>query len=448
MIIKLPEQINTAFDLLEKSGFSAFIVGGCVRDYLLGKEPNDWDISTNAKPFEMLIIFENYKVIETGIQHGTITVVIDKMNIEITTFRIDGNYSDNRRPDEVSFTDELVQDLARRDFTVNALAYNDKRGLVDYFGGINDLDSGIIRCVGNPDLRFGEDALRIMRAIRFSSVLGFEIDRKTSESIHRNRHLLNNISVERIASELLKLLCGMNVERILTDYSDVIFQIIPELMPCKGFEQHTPYHVYDVYMHTVKSVAYSEPVPEIRMAMLLHDIEKPSCFIMDESGIGHFKGHPSKSRDTADEILRRLRYSNKFINVVNNLIFYHDIRFYEDNSLKYIKYILNILGDIVFFMLLDVMRADIKAQSPQLLNRLLLIDKTAELCEDIIKNKKCISLSQLAVNGKDLIKIGFKQDNTLGETLEALLDMVLEEKLENEKDILLAEAYNIILKKQ
>lgn len=429
--INIPRYAKTAMKELENNGFEAFVVGGCVRDSIMGKIANDWDMTTSSTPEETLEVFKNYRTIPTGIKHGTITVLIDKQPLEITTFRVDGEYTDNRRPDSVSFTRNIENDLSRRDFTVNAMAYNDNGGIVDLFGGIEDIKNKIIRCVGDPDKRFHEDALRIMRAIRFSATLGFEIEKETAESIKRNKHLLQNIASERIRVELEKLLLGDDAERILLDFSDVIFEIIPELKETLGIEQICPYHIYDVWQHIVKSVAVSEKNKYVRLAMLLHDIGKPKMKTTDENGQDHFKGHASVSADIAYEILKRLKYDNKTISVVTKLIFHHDDRLY--NNPQNIKKHASKHGFDFLYLLDKVSRADILAQTPEMTDRNSLCDNYLNELKKLEEKNVCLSISDLAVNGNDLMNFGFK-GKEIGKTLEKILDKILKNEIENSKE--------------
>lgn len=416
---------------LENNGFEAFVVGGCVRDSIMGKIANDWDMTTSSTPEETLEVFKNYRTIPTGIKHGTITVLIDKQPLEITTFRVDGEYTDNRRPDSVSFTRNIENDLSRRDFTVNAMAYNDNGGIVDLFGGIEDIKNKIIRCVGDTDKRFHEDALRIMRAIRFSATLGFEIEKETAESIKRNKHLLQNIASERIRIELEKLLLGDDAERILLDFSDVIFEIIPELKETLGIEQICPYHIYDVWQHIVKSVAVSEKNKYVRLAMLLHDIAKPQMKTTDQNNQDHFKGHASVSADIAYEILKRLKYDNKTISVVTKLIFHHDDRLY--NNPQNIKKHASKHGFDFLYLLDKVSRADILAQTPEMTDRISLCDNYLNELKKLEEKNVCLSISDLVVNGNDLMSFGFK-GKEIGKTLEKILDKILKSEIENSKE--------------
>jgi tRNA nucleotidyltransferase (CCA-adding enzyme) len=301
MVINIPQQVNRAIDILEKNGHSAYVVGGAVRDAIMKKPAHDWDITTSALPEETMDAFEGFRIIETGLKHGTVTVIVDGTDLEITTYRIEHGYSDNRHPDKVDFTDRVEDDLSRRDFTVNAIAYSPVRGFADPFGGRDDIEKNVIRCVGEADKRFGEDALRILRALRFSSVLGFEIDPDTAESIHRNYPLLKNISVERIFVEMSKLLCGKDAGRILREFEDVVFYILPELVPMKNCVQNHERHIFDVWGHTVKAVESVPPIAELRFAMLFHDSGKPHCKTTDEKGIDHFYSHGKISRKIADK---------------------------------------------------------------------------------------------------------------------------------------------------
>ncbi len=432
--IQIPEYAEAVMKTLNENGFEAFVVGGCVRDSIMGKIANDWDMTTSATPEEMLEAFKVFRTIPTGIKHGTITVLIDKQPLEITTFRIDGEYTDNRRPDSVNFTRDIENDLSRRDFTVNAMAYNEKTGIVDFFGGIDDIKNKIIRCVGDPDKRFHEDALRIMRAIRFSATLGFEIEKETAESIRRNKHLLKNIAAERIRIELEKILLGDDAERILLQFSDVIFEIIPELERTYNVQQNSPYHVYDVWHHIVKSVAASEKNKYVRLAMLLHDIGKPQMKTTDEKGRDHFKGHASVSSEIAFEILKRLRYDNRTISVVTKLIFHHDDRLY--NAPQNVKKHASKHGFQFLYLLDKVSRSDILAQNPEMKDRLLLCDNYIEEVKKIEEENVCLKISDLKADGNDLKKLGY-QGKEIGKALEKLLEKVIRNEIKNEKENLL-----------
>lgn len=432
----LPAGVSRALSMLEDAGYEAFIVGGCVRDALRGITPKDYDITTSALPEETKAVFRDCRVIETGIQHGTVTVMMDGMPLEITTYRTEGTYSDNRHPDSVSFTTSLREDVARRDFTMNAIAYSPVRGLIDYFGGAEDIRGGIIRCVGDPDTRFREDALRMMRGIRFASVLGFRVEENTAAAIRENKERISAVSAERIRVELTKLLCGANVKNVLMDWWDVLGVVIPEILPMHGFDQRTPYHIYDVWEHTAVAVSETPPVTHLRLSAFLHDIGKPPSFFTDEKGVGHFYGHPAVSEKMAEEILARLKYDNVTRRRVLILVKEHD-RIIEPTETA-VKRALSRLTPEVFFNLLIIKRADNLAQSPNYRDRLATYDRIESMAQDILERNECISVATLAVNGGDLIAIGMKPGKSIGEMLSRLLEQVIRGELANEKEELLA----------
>lgn len=433
--ISIPSYAKTALEKLHAEGFKAYIVGGCVRDSVLGKTPDDYDICTDCTPDQMKKVFSNFTAIETGIKHGTLTVLIDRKPVEITTFRSDGKYSDHRKPDSVKFETELSQDLKRRDFTVNALCYNDREGIVDMFGGISDIENKIIRCVGKPQDRFDEDALRIMRAMRFSSVLGFEIEENTANAVHEQKELLHNISAERIASELKKLLCGTGAEKILTDYRDVMAVIIPQLRPCFDLAQNNPHHCYDVYTHICKSVGNIQPDWVLRLAMLLHDIGKPLVKKTDENGIDHFKTHQFRSAELAQRITADLKLDNKSRRRIYDLVYEHDDRIAATK--KSVRRFLSKYDEDFFADYMKVRRADTLAQSMYLREeKLKELDELEAIAKQIHDDSLCLHLSDLAVNGKDLMALGFS-GSRIGEGLRFLLDAVIEEKITNNRDDLL-----------
>lgn len=442
MLIECPDYSLTALKLLEENGFSAYFVGGCVRDGVIGSVPFDWDVTTSALPEETQKVFEAYRTIPTGLKHGTVTVLIDGHPIEITTMRIDGEYNDNRRPDSVRFTDSIEKDLSRRDFTVNAMAYSHRTGIIDPFGGMKDIESKTIRCVGDPNKRFNEDALRILRALRFASVLGFEIESKTAESIHRNAPLLSNIANERIRVELLKLLCGKNAEKILLDFKDIIFGIIPELKPLDGFEQHSQYHIYDVWTHTVKVVAASENVPVMRFAALLHDVAKPEMFRIYPDGTGHFKGHPQRGAEKSREIMKRLRFSNADIERVCHTIYLHDdfremkesgaktqlIKMCSEHGVEFVR------------SSIKLVRADAQGKHPSFIDEEFERTDIAEkLLEEITEENVCLNVGDLKINGNDIVALGFEGREISG-CLEHLLEKVMSGEIQNERSRLLSEA--------
>ena len=434
--VPLPAGVSRALSMLEDAGYEAFIVGGCVRDALRGITPKDYDITTSALPEETKSVFRDCRVIETGIQHGTVTVMMDGMPLEITTYRTEGTYSDNRHPDSVSFTASLREDVARRDFTMNAIAYSPARGLIDHFGGAEDIRGGIIRCVGDPDTRFREDALRMMRGIRFASALGFRIEEDTAAAIRENKERISAVSAERIRVELTKLLCGVNVKNVLMDWWDVLGVVIPEILPMHGFDQKTPYHIYDVWEHTAVAVSETPPMTHLRLSALLHDVGKPPSFFTDEKGIGHFYGHPVVSEKMAEEILTRLKYDNVTRRRVVTLVREHD-RIIEPTE-PAVKRALSRLTPEVFFNLLAIKRADNLAQSPDYRDRLETYDRIESIAQNILAKNECISVSTLAVNGSDLIALGMKPGKEIGDMLNQLLEQVIRGKLENDRNVLLA----------
>lgn len=437
--MQISSKAKIVINALADAGFSAYVVGGCVRDYFLGNQTSDTDITTSAKPYEVekILAYKNIKVVETGLKHGTVTAVIDKTPLEITTFRADGEYRDSRHPQSVEFVEDVEQDLKRRDFTVNAMAYNDERGLVDLFGGREDIENRIIRTVGEPDARFKEDALRIMRALRFSSVLGFDIEEKTKKSIFDNMYLLENISAERIFSELSKLLCGKNVLNVLDEFRQVIGVIIPQLIPSFNCAQNTPWHTYTVYEHIIHSVDFAPRDPVIRLTMLLHDIGKPSVKLTDENGRDHFKTHADAGEKIAAEVLSKLKVSNNIYNKVTTLIKYHQ-SVENVNDVK-IKHWFNKIGEEYTLSLFDVRIADLKAHNLGKKEVLFEIERLMSLEEEakmIIKRREPYKISELAVNGHDLISLGFS-GREIGDKLSEILTLVMDGKLNNTKtDIL------------
>lgn len=442
MTMDMPKNVDIAINLLQSAGFEAYAVGGCVRDSLLGKTPNDWDITTSAKPEDMKSVFADFHCIDTGIKHGTVTVVIDGEPLEITTFRLDGEYEDNRHPKSVTFTSNLGADLGRRDFTVNAMAYSKKTGTVDLFGGQNDLKNKIIRCVGDPDRRFNEDALRILRALRFASALDFEIEEKTAQSLLKNCALLGNISEERIAKELLKLVCGKGAKRILTDFAPVLFEILPELQPMYKNSHDNPHHCYDIYEHTLIAVESIDPEPTLRFAMLLHDCGKPAVKKFDENGVAHFYGHQRISAEISAQILARLKVSNKFRDEILFLVSNHDRWELYENTEKMPRYLSKFGLDGVL-KLLKVMRADVLAQSPEYRYRLDQIADAEEIAKNLAAQKPCLSLSELQINGRTLMDIGIPQGRKLGAVLAQLLDEVIDGVTKNTQEALTTRAREI-----
>ena len=446
--INIPEDANELIHTLQNNGHSAYIVGGCVRDSILGRTPHDWDICTSATPSEMLEIFKDKKIIETGLQHGTVTVVVNGEPYEITTYRIDGIYSDNRRPDAVTFTDKLVEDLRRRDFTINAMAYNDEEGLIDPFNGMEDIKYKKISCVGFAEDRFGEDALRILRAIRFAAQLEFTIMPGTDREIHKQYKNLENISIERINSEFCKIASSDDFCVELLLYKDVFSLFIPELKDMFDFPQNNPWHIWDVFGHTIHAVEYCDSDDlVVRLAVFFHDFGKPHSYQDGEDGIRHFKGHGKVSADMTDSIMKRLRFDNETRNNVVELVYYHDATF--EVGKKYVKRWLNKIGEKQFRRLLQVKKADNKAQNLELSSdRIKELSEIEALIDEVLQEDECFSLKDLAVNGKDLIGVGYKAGKELGNTLNKLLQLVIDGDCPNEKEKLLQEAESLWMERR
>lgn len=439
MKINLPADVKIIIDRIEKQGFSAYAVGGCVRDAILQKEPNDWDICTDALPADIMRIFSDFRTFDAGIKHGTVSVVINSAVYEITTFRIDGEYTDNRHPESVEFTDDIVKDLSRRDFTVNAMAYSEKTGLVDPFGGLYDLELMAVRCVGNPVERFNEDALRIMRALRFASCYNMAIEKHTANAAFECKKLLHNIAAERITSEFNKLVCGESCEYILRRFRTVFAEFLPEISVMFGYEQHTKHHNKTLWRHTTSAMTNIDADPLLRITMLLHDLGKPMACRHDPDGTAHFKGHPKFSAVMAERILERMKYPKDFIDDCVTLIAFHDVRF--SGSKPQIKRVMNKIGENNMRRLLKVQYADIMAQSMYLREEKL--NKYYSACkafEKILEEKDCFTLKQLDINGHDLIKMGITDGRQIGFTLKKLLGMVIDGNLENKNSALVHKA--------
>ena len=433
MDILIPDNVEKIIEELELYGYEAYIVGGCVRDSLLGRAPKDYDIATSAAPEQVKECLSAYKVIDTGLKHGTVTVLSDDY-VEVTTFRMDSAYSDHRHPDEVTFSDNLLDDLSRRDFTVNAMAYNHRTGVIDKFGGQKDLFKRKIKCVGEPAVRFNEDALRILRALRFASQLDFEIDDLTATAVHDMYRLLGEVSKERIASELNGIVTGKAPCEVMKRFSDVLSFIIPEIRPCIGFEQHSRYHVYNVWDHTAAAVEHSAPETEVRLALLLHDIAKPVCCNFDDEGNGHFYGHEKIGAEMAEKILRSLKYPNDTIETVCKLIKFHYITPVDDNVV--VKQLLSAVGSEDFFRLAEVIKGDSRAKQRICFERVQIVENMELRAKDILDKKECISISQLDINGADVAALGAR-GRQIGDILNKLLALVIEEKADNIKSELL-----------
>lgn len=442
-MILIPTHALTVVERLERYGYEAYVVGGCVRDSLLGRNPKDWDVCTNALPEEVLRVFKRFHVIKTGLQHGTVTVMVDKQPVEVTTFRIDGDYSDNRHPDSVNFVSRVEEDLARRDFTINAMAYSPARGLVDAFDGQADLKAGIIRCVGEPDARFNEDGLRILRALRFAARYNFGIETETAFSIHRNRHLLENVSVERIFTELKGILVGDGVLGMMQAFPDVFSIIIPELAPAIGFDQHNPHHCFDVWTHTAHAVQAAPADEVIRLALLLHDIAKPATFTHGDDGKGHFYGHGSKGADMARSILRHLKSDTATLENVVTLVREHDATL--PTTPPDMRRCIGRLGLGTLHQLLAIKQADMDAQSThERMKKQATLREARLLLEDVLEGTPAYSVSDLALAGRDLIALGLKPGPAMGSILKTLLTEVQDEILPNTREALEPRAIELI----
>ena len=436
MKLTIPVNAEKILRVLENQGFEAFIVGGCVRDSILGRRPDDWDITTSARPEQVKALFR--RTVDTGLKHGTVTVLMDKESYEVTTYRIDGEYEDGRHPKEVAFTASLEEDLKRRDFTINAMAYHPDRGLVDLFHGMDDIRAEIIRCVGNPLERFGEDALRILRAVRFSAQLGFSIEEETKKGIEELVPNLKLVSAERIQTELVKLLVSPHPDYLLTAYeTGITRQFLPEFDACMETGQNTPHHCLSVGLHTLQSLLNIRPDKVLRLTMLLHDIGKPAVKKTDENGRDHFKMHGPAGEKMASAILRRLKFDNDTISKVCRLIRWHDDRPAPD--MCSVRRAVNRIGEDIFPLYLEVQRADMLAQSTyKREEKAARLEGVNECYRKILEEGQCVSLKSMAVKGRDLIAAGYAPGPELGEILDRLLEHVLEHPEDNEKDRLLA----------
>ena len=440
--IALPVEVSGAIERLERAGYEAYAVGGCVRDAMLGRTPNDWDITTSARPAQTAEVFANFRTVETGIKHGTLTVIYDGMPLEITTYRADGEYLDHRHPTSVTFAAQVQDDLSRRDFTVNAMAYHPTRGLVDLFGGQKDLAACRIACVGDAATRFEEDGLRILRAIRFAAVLDFEIVPETALAIHEKKHLLSHIAVERIREEFCKLICGVGAVRILREYHDVIGVFLPEITPCVGFAQNTKYHTYDVYEHTLRALEHVEVQDLVtRLAVFLHDIGKPQCYTEDENG-GHFKGHGPIGTEMTEAIMKRLKFDNATAEAVTQLVAYHD-RTIEADA-RAVKRLMRKMTDENILRLMEVKRCDRLAHAPMYDIPSDALTEIPRIMRELREADACLSLRTLAIKGDDLMEMGVPMGREIGRILNALLEDVIDEKIPNEHDALCQAAKRMI----
>lgn len=437
MKIEIPVKANKIITRLTEAGYEAYVVGGCVRDAILGRPAADWDITTNARPEQVKALFS--RTIDTGIRHGTVTVLQGKEGFEVTTYRIDGEYQDGRHPSEVIFTPSLLEDLKRRDFTINAMAYNEAEGLIDAFDGMKDLKNRRIRCVGEPKERFTEDALRILRAVRFSAQLNFEIEKNTRAAIAEFADSLTRISAERIQTELVKLLTSDHPEIFRTLYDTGITAVIlPEFDACMKTPQNHPHHCCSVGEHLLLALQSIEADKVLRLAALLHDIGKPAAHTRDADGIDHFHGHGDAGKELAGSILRRLKFDNDTVYRVKHLVQVHD---YLQIPLtpKGVRRAVFKIGKEHFPDYLKLRRADILAQNPSMQKeKLEALTKLEVLYQQILEEKNCLSLKDLAVSGTDLIEAGLKPGPQIGEVLKKLLEQVIENPEYNTKEYLLS----------
>jgi len=431
--IDIPEDVKFIINTLINNGYEAYIVGGCVRDSILQKHPKDWDITTKANPEEVMKLFD--KVILTGLKHGTVTVMINNEGYEVTTYRTDGEYEDNRHPKEVKFVSSLKEDLARRDFTINAMAYNEKDGLVDYFGGIQDLNNKIIKTVGEPKKRFNEDALRMLRAIRFSAQLNFKIDENVLYMIKELKYNIKNISKERIREEFNKIVLSNPRKIEILKECGILEYIIFDINEIYGFNQNNPYHIYDLYEHTIVATESIEPILHLRLTVLLHDLGKTKTKTTDENGISHYYAHSKESVKMSEHILKDLKYDNNIINKVLTLIQYHDCTLKSKLS---VKRMLNKIGEELLRDLIKVQRADILAQNPLYAkDRLLNLISVENKLDLILSQNECVNLKDLKVKGGDLINLGFNKGKEIGVILQYLLELVIENPNLNEREELI-----------
>ncbi len=442
MTIHIPPEVRGVLLKLQRRGYEAYAVGGCVRDSLMGITPYDWDICTSAPPDRIRSCFPH--CILTGVKYGTVTVLRGENSYEVTTFRGEGGYTDSRHPEEIRFLDSLYEDLARRDLSINAMAADENGVVTDHFDGLHDLRHGLIRAVGDPKERFTEDALRILRALRFAARFDFTIEPRTAQAIHELRDTLLRISSERIRKELSGLLIGTGAEGILRDYADVIAVILPELAPTMGFAQHNPHHLYDVYEHSIRCVSHMPKTEALRLAALLHDIGKPHCFHRDESGIGHFYGHPEKSGDICGKLLRRLHYDNKTLSYVTTLVREHDV-YLQPTTEKALRRLLSRLGEEAIRDLILLRKADALATGTAKVEALEeSLSATCSLLDNLVEQEGRFTLSDLAVNGNDLIALGLPPGRIIGQILNRLFDGVIEGLYQNQREDLVKHAQIIM----
>ncbi len=437
--ILLPAAVRQIISRLESAGFTAYAVGGCVRDSLLSLEPRDWDLCTSAPPQRVMELFSDCKPIPTGLAHGTVTVPWEGVPYEITTFRTESGYADARHPDRVTFVSSLEDDLSRRDFTVNAMAYHPHEGLHDPFGGQRDLADGLLRCVGDPDCRLTEDALRTLRALRFLAVFDLQAEPQTAAALHRHRQGLLQVAPERLLPELIGLLCAPAPSCVLSTYADLLFVLLPELAAQVDFPQHNPHHYLDVWRHTLAVLDAVPPLPALRLAALLHDVAKPLCASVDADGVSHFYGHPARGAAMSDAILQRLRCDGALRRRVVALVELHDER--TTPTLPAVRRLMRRTSLPVLRQLFLLQRADAAGQSPATRPpKFARIGAVEALVSRILEEGLCFSLRQLSVSGDDLAALGVPPGKQLGAMLERLLDEVIDERLQNDRAALLAQA--------
>ena len=433
--ITIPEDARHILKVLHDAGYEAYVVGGCVRDALLGREPGDWDITTSAKPEQVKALFR--RTIDTGIQHGTVTVMMHKVGYEVTTYRIDGQYEDHRHPTEVSFTSELREDMRRRDFTINAMAYSEEEGVVDYFEGQKDLERGVIRCVGNPMERFDEDALRVLRALRFAGQRDFTIEENTVKAMKQQSIFLKDVSAERIRVELTKLLLCAKPEYLETigRTTGIVAIVLPELEEMFATEQNHPHHCYNVGKHCMEATVNVKNTQVLRWAALLHDIGKPKTYTVDEQGTSHFYKHAAVGAPMAADVLKRLKFDNDTVKRVRELIYWHDYNWGQKVSIRQVRRAMCKIGPEYMEDLLALQKADVLAQSSYMQQeKLALLEEIVKYCQQIVEEKQCVTMKTLAINGNDLMQMGMKPGKALGEVLHRLLDLVVEEPDRNTKE--------------
>lgn len=438
--MELPFQISEILERLDRSGNDAFVVGGCVRDALMGNQPHDYDITTSALPGETERVFSDCRVIETGIKHGTVTVLYKGVGVEITTFRVDGDYADGRHPDKVTFSSRVEDDLSRRDFTMNGIAYSPKTGYVDPFGGEEDIKAGVIRCIGSPERRFSEDALRILRAVRFSATLGFSVERGTAEAMTAHRSDLHKISAERIFSELKRALCGGDIRRVLLEHAKIFAEVLPPLAEQIDYDQGSRYHDSTLYEHTARAVGAVPDETALRLAMLFHDMGKPRCRMVGEDEECHYYGHAAISAELADGLLRMLKCDNATRRRVCEIVKYHDLPI--ETSRRTVKRRLAKFGAELLRDIMLAQIADGTAQSELGGARVAAARECLALAEEIAAEQPCMTLAELAVSGRDLCGI-MPSSPIMGKVLARLLDEVIGERLPNEKTALLERAAQI-----